>query len=54
MNLIIDITISKEFDDEEEWYLDIRSRETKRTKEILKPMLDDGYKIVLNSTAKFN
>ena len=54
MNLIIDITISKQFDDEEDhWDLEIREEQMEKMRKILKPMIKDGYKIVMNSTIKF-
>ncbi len=56
MNLIIDITISKEFSQEEinEIYKGnaelLRRAEKDALKDLLGDMLDDGYNIVLNTT----
>ena len=50
MNLIIDITISKEFDDKDDH---VREEQMEKMRKILNPMIKDGYNIVMNSTIKF-
>ena len=49
MDILLEISISRNIDDEDEHYNQVRINEREKIKEILNPLLVEGYNILIKT-----
>lgn len=50
MNILLEISITKDIEDEDIHYNQVRINEREKIKKILNPLLSEGYNIIINTT----
>ncbi len=49
MDILLEISIARNIDEEDEHYSQVRINERKKIEDILNPLLTEGYKITINT-----